>query len=352
MRISVVLILALLQPGYAVAIRHVTHKTLRAAGQPRSLDVDLNDLPPGFSLVSVPSPVSEAIPPPFQGLLRPSDDSNLPSTYQRPAFAQGGRHQKRDLTQIAQTVFDAAGLEPASTNAHLANLVRGLQTSRLIFDVISSFNPIALLSLTTATGINITAGMTVFESDLQQEPQVFLAPTSPSVSPVALLFFLLDADSPTPSNAANGQTVQMLAQDLTIDPTAANSQGFPLMSLAAESLAEYVPPVFADQSGPHRMIALIYQQPLVSSYRTAGCNGRKLVHYHIRGFNPNVCASDDYIRDIQFGATSDRSDKFAAVRNNALCNPIHHTIRDQLCTVSCYNICDFDRLIQSAELHC
>ncbi|KAJ3993530.1 phosphatidylethanolamine-binding protein [Lentinula boryana] len=144
-------------------------------------------------------------------------------------------------------------------NQNLTNTTQAFAAAKIVPDVLSSFNPAALLGVeftdpSTNQSVNVTPGILLSMEQTMKEPQFFLTAnvTIPSTIPYVLV--IVDPDAPMPQNNTESQFRHMLGGDFHVD----NSSKLVNTSAALSDFVNPTPPV---GSGPHRYVILAFIQP-------------------------------------------------------------------------------------------
>ncbi|KAF8827004.1 hypothetical protein HHX47_DHR5000844 [Lentinula edodes] len=141
----------------------------------------------------------------------------------------------------------------------LTNTTQAFTQAQIVPDVLSSFNPAALLGVeftdpSTNQSVNVTPGILLSMEQTMKEPQFFLTAnvTIPSTIPYVLV--IIDPDAPMPQNNTESQFRHMLGGDFHVD----NSSKLVNTSAALSDFVNPTPPTGSD---PHRYVILAFIQP-------------------------------------------------------------------------------------------
>jgi phosphatidylethanolamine-binding protein (PEBP) family uncharacterized protein len=128
------------------------------------------------------------------------------------------------------------------------------QQSAIVPDLLASFDPSALISLSFAGVGNAQPGQLFTQEQVAPTPTVTIAPANSSVSFSGnYTLVMVDADI-VGSKLPNGQTRHWLVNGVTVN-------GSTLSNSSAIAITEYAGPAPAAGSGPHRYVVLVYAQP-------------------------------------------------------------------------------------------
>ncbi|KAJ4479326.1 phosphatidylethanolamine-binding protein [Lentinula aciculospora] len=163
------------------------------------------------------------------------------------------------LLCLSTAVFIPSRVLGQFSNQNLSNTTQAFETAKIVPDVLSSFNPAALLGVefmdpSTNQAVNVTPGILLSMEQTMQEPQFFLTAnvTIPSTIPYVLV--IVDPDAPMPQNNTESQFRHMLGRDFHID----NSSKLVNTSAALSDFVNPTPPAGSD---PHRYVVLAFIQP-------------------------------------------------------------------------------------------
>ncbi|KAF8599415.1 PEBP-like protein [Ceratobasidium sp. AG-I] len=147
----------------------------------------------------------------------------------------------------------------------LAEVKQKFYSEGIVPDVLSAFNPTALLYLTYTGNLSdgssakvVLPGTSVVRNDTLIRPQISVEGAKGGPYVVAIV----DPDAPSRPNPTSAQIRHLLAANLTVSRN--RSEYVPRSLLLQNSTAainEYRPPTPSAGSGPHRYVALLYAQP-------------------------------------------------------------------------------------------
>ncbi|KAF5358966.1 hypothetical protein D9758_004785 [Tetrapyrgos nigripes] len=160
------------------------------------------------------------------------------------------------------TTLPVAGLLLAATAsaqfaAELNNVTQAVNQAKVVPDVLSSFNPRALLNVTfnATQAVNVTPGILLTMEQTAQEPQFFFLANQTIPAGIQYVLSIVDPDAPTPQNTSISQFRHMLGGGFVID----NATG--MLTNNTPALSDFVPPTPPQGSDPHRYVMLAYLQP-------------------------------------------------------------------------------------------
>ncbi|EMD40915.1 hypothetical protein CERSUDRAFT_91668 [Gelatoporia subvermispora B] len=141
-------------------------------------------------------------------------------------------------------------------NVTVATVSQAFMSSGIVPDVLSSFNPTAILNVVfldqaTNSSVDVTPGMNLTMEQTLMEPQFFLSANDTSLDQQTYVLVIVDPDAPTPQNATEAQFRHMLAGDLHVNGSTSSGLGAPLTNTSA-ALTEFVNPTPPAGSDPHR----------------------------------------------------------------------------------------------------
>ncbi|KAJ3775485.1 phosphatidylethanolamine-binding protein [Lentinula raphanica] len=145
------------------------------------------------------------------------------------------------------------------SNQNLTNTTQAFSTAKIVPDVLSSFNPAALLGVeftdpSTNQSVNVTPGFLLSMEQTMKEPQFFLTANTTIPSTIPYVLVIVDPDAPTPQNNTESQFRHMLGRDFHVD----NSSKLVNTSAALTDFVNPTPPAGSD---PHRYVVLAFIQP-------------------------------------------------------------------------------------------
>ncbi|KZV97634.1 PEBP-like protein [Exidia glandulosa HHB12029] len=138
----------------------------------------------------------------------------------------------------------------------LASVKKAFYDSKLVPDVVPSFEPEVLLSV-TYNGVPFEIGDFLDPDDTKNPPSFGINTTDSSYANVSFLLAILDPDAPKPQKPENAPFRHLLAPDYK---SAAPHRGAYVFSNSSAALTEYTEPDPPEGSDPHRYAVLLYKQ--------------------------------------------------------------------------------------------
>ncbi|KIK63784.1 hypothetical protein GYMLUDRAFT_222130 [Collybiopsis luxurians FD-317 M1] len=153
---------------------------------------------------------------------------------------------------LAQVVGSPASVEAAFKDA------------KIVPDVISTFNPTALLSAvyinsSTQTGIIFGPGGGLTANQTVNEPEFWITYNDSTLLQERFVVALIDPDAPTPQNTSLSQFRHFIGGDFVISSSEPN--GTARLTNLSAAISEYVSPGPPPGSDPHRYTILLFKQP-------------------------------------------------------------------------------------------
>ncbi|OCH92150.1 PEBP-like protein [Obba rivulosa] len=153
----------------------------------------------------------------------------------------------------------------SASNVTVEDVSQAFTTSGIVPDVLSSFDPTAILNVVfhdqaTNSSIDVVPGMNLTTEQTLLEPQFFLSTNNTSFDQQTFVLVILDPDAPTPQNASLAQFRHLLAGDFHVNGSTDTGLGALLTNTSA-ALTEFVNPTPPAGSDPHRYPVLLFMQP-------------------------------------------------------------------------------------------
>jgi len=140
-----------------------------------------------------------------------------------------------------------------SPGLQLAGIEANFNQSHLVPDLLSNFNPTALLSLNYAGVGDITPGQALTEEQVAPTPTVTVTPASSAALNGTYTLVMVDAEV-VGSDLSQGVTRHWLLNGVTLAGTSVSNS-------SAVGITIYAGPAPASGSGPHRYVIALYTQP-------------------------------------------------------------------------------------------
>lgn len=113
-------------------------------------------------------------------------------------------------------------------------------------------------------------GSFVRVSEVKEQPVISITRTSPRSSAQSFTFFLIDPDAPTPDDPKFGYWRHWVVINIPCGATAD-------IASAGTTLTPYLAPGPKDESGPHRYLFLLFQEPAGFSVQKEDVGGDEFV---------------------------------------------------------------------------
>ena len=162
-----------------------------------------------------------------------------------------------------------ANAQPIDTTAAgISAIEADFKNSDLIPDLLPSFNPSALMTVTFPGVGPISPGQNLSMQQVAQAPGVTVTPANSSV-PTTGNFTLMMVDArAVGTNESNGQILHWLANSATLKNTSSTSPSLNVSTNGALVVTNYVSPAPPAGTGVHRYVILLFSQP--SSFSPSG----------------------------------------------------------------------------------
>ncbi|KAF8633743.1 hypothetical protein AX17_004399 [Amanita inopinata Kibby_2008] len=159
------------------------------------------------------------------------------------------------LPIFASLAFVAlSGAQSSNGMLQIEAIEAHFQQSHIVPDLLSSFDPSALLSLTYAGVGDLTPGQLLTKEQVAVVPKIKVTPANDTIKLTnTYTLAMVDADI-VGANLSKGVTRHWLVNGVTV----ADNQ---VSNTSATGITAYAGPWPAAGSGPHRYVVLLYEQP-------------------------------------------------------------------------------------------
>jgi phosphatidylethanolamine-binding protein len=151
---------------------------------------------------------------------------------------------------------DDTALGIAAIQAHFKN-------ADLVPDLLPSFNPSALMTVTFPGVDPISPGQNLSMQQTATVPDVTITPANSSVQTTGNFTLVMVDSRAVGTNESNGQILHWLVNYATLKNRSSSCPSYPSLSVSTACgvvVTEYVPPQPIEGSGPHRYVILLLPQ--------------------------------------------------------------------------------------------
>ncbi|KAH9967841.1 phosphatidylethanolamine-binding protein [Russula dissimulans] len=151
----------------------------------------------------------------------------------------------------------------SNTALGIAGIEANFQNAHIIPDLLSTFNPTAVMNV-NFTGVGETsAGQNLTKDQVSTEPKLAIVPGSGFNESVSGSYTLVmvDADIVGTKETVQNQTCHWLVNGVTLG-NSSSAEERNVSTTDGTSIIDYAGPAPADGSGPHRYVILLFAQPM------------------------------------------------------------------------------------------